>query len=81
MYLVPSDAWTETISKEAEEQANSYFQAVYHGKMTVDQLLTVLKQLRSSTVKKERVSLQRAFGHCLPIGIHHRFFLCQCYLP
>jgi CCR4-NOT transcription complex subunit 1 len=51
---IPSDAWTETISKEAEEQANSYFQAVYHGKMTVDQLLTVLKQLRSSTVKKER---------------------------
>lgn len=49
------DAWTEPISKEAEEQANAYFQAVYHGNMSVDQLLHTLKQFRASANKRERV--------------------------
>ena len=49
------DAWTEPISKEAEEQANAFFQAVYHGNMSVDQLLHTLKQFRASANKRERV--------------------------
>ena len=53
----PVDAWTEPISKEAEEQANTYFQAVYHGNMTVDQLLQTLKQFRGSANKRERVRI------------------------
>ena len=53
----PVDAWTEPISKEAEEQANTFFQAVYHGNMTVDQLLHTLKQFRGSANKRERVRI------------------------
>ena len=45
----------EQPSKEVDEKANAYFQAIYNGRMTVDHLLEVLKQFKDSQHKKEKV--------------------------
>ncbi len=42
-------------SKEVDEKANAYFQAIYNGRMAVDHLLEILKQFKDSQTKKEKV--------------------------
>jgi len=40
----------------ASDETHQFFEALYSGFMTVDKLLEILKQFRSSTVQKEKVS-------------------------
>ncbi|XP_064398380.1 CCR4-NOT transcription complex subunit 1-like [Halichondria panicea] len=44
----------QTFSKEVDDKANAYFQAIYNRGMTVDQLLDMLKQFKDSNNKKEK---------------------------
>ncbi len=45
----------QNFSKEVDDQANSYFQAIYNRGMSVDRLLEELKKFKDSPNKKERV--------------------------
>ena len=45
----------QTFSKEVDDKANAYFQAIYNRGMSVDKLLELLKQFKDSANKKERV--------------------------
>ena len=40
----------------ASDETHQLFEALYSGYMTVDKLLEALKQFRSSTIQKEKVS-------------------------
>jgi hypothetical protein len=46
----------QTFSKDVDDKANAYFQAIYNRGMNVDRLLDLLKQFKDSINKKERVS-------------------------
>ena len=46
----------QTFSKDVDDKANAYFQAIYNRGMNVDRLLELLKQFKDSLNKKERVS-------------------------
>lgn len=46
----------QNFSKEVDDTANSYFQAIYNRGMSVDRLLDELKKFKSSLIRKERVS-------------------------
>lgn len=48
---------TEQPSKDVDEKANAFFQAIYNSRMTVNHLLEVLKQFKDSPNKKEKVSI------------------------
>jgi len=39
----------------ASDETHQFFEALYSGFMTVDKLLEILKQFRSSTIQKEKV--------------------------
>ena len=54
----------EQPSKEVDEKANAYFQAIYNGRMTVDHLLEILKQFKDSQIKKEKVSFVYTYMQC-----------------
>ena len=45
----------QNFSKEVDDKANSYFQAIYNRGMSVDRLLDELKKFKDSQIKKERV--------------------------
>ena len=45
----------QSFSKEVDDKANSYFQAIYNRGMSVDRLLDELKKFKDSPVKKDRV--------------------------
>lgn len=45
----------EQPSKDVDEKANAYFQAIYNRGMSVDQLLEILRQFKESQNKKEKV--------------------------
>ncbi len=45
----------QTFSKEVDDKANAYFQAIYNQRMSVDRLLDLLKQFKDSSMKKDRV--------------------------
>lgn len=48
-----------TISKEAEDEANNYFQCIYNltsqDSLTIDNVLEMLKRFKESSVKREKV--------------------------
>lgn len=46
----------QQFSRDVDEKANAYFQAIYNGRMSVDRLLDVLNKFKESNSKKERVS-------------------------
>lgn len=46
----------QNFSKEVDDKANSYFQAIYNRGMSVDRLLEELKKFKDSQMKRERVS-------------------------
>lgn len=46
----------QNFSKEVDDKANSYFQAIYNRGMSVDRLLDELKKFKESQNRKERVS-------------------------
>lgn len=46
----------QNFSKEVDDKANSYFQAIYNRGMSVDRLLEELKKFKDSPNKKDRVS-------------------------
>jgi hypothetical protein len=46
----------QNFSKEVDDKANSYFQAIYNRGMSVDRLLDELKRFKDSQIKRERVS-------------------------
>lgn len=50
-----------TVSKEIEDEANSYFQRIYnhppHPTLSIDEVLEMLKKFQDSPNKRERVSL------------------------
>jgi CCR4-NOT transcription complex subunit 1 len=49
----------QSISKDVEDEANGYFQRLYHHpnpQMSVDDVLAMLKKFQDSTSKRERVS-------------------------
>ena len=48
---------SEQPSKDVDEKANAYFQAIYNRGMSVDQLLEVLRQFKESQNKKEKVCI------------------------
>lgn len=54
---------SQPISKEIEDEANSYFQRIYnhspHSSLPIDEVLEMLKRFQDSPVKRERV--------CIPI--------------
>ena len=54
----------QNFSKEVDDKANSYFQAIYNRGMSVDRLLEELKKFKDSQIKKERVSTMSLFGVC-----------------
>jgi len=54
----------QTFSKEVDDKANSYFQAIYNRGMSVDRLLDELKKFKDSPLKKDRVSMQAEFCCC-----------------
>ena len=45
----------EQPSKDVDERANAFFQAIYNSRMSVNQLLEILKQFKDSANKKEKV--------------------------
>ena len=45
----------QSFSKEVDDKANSYFQAIYNRGMSVDRLLDELKKFKDSPNKKDRV--------------------------
>ena len=45
----------QNFSKEVDDKANSYFQAIYNRGMSVDRLLEELKKFKDSQIKRERV--------------------------
>lgn len=56
---VPSDqlqlGGEQVFSKEVDDKANSYFQAIYNRGMSVDRLLDELKKFKDSPLEKDRV--------------------------
>lgn len=48
-----------TISKEAEDEANNYFQRIYNltsqDSLSIDNVLEMLKRFKDSSVKREKV--------------------------
>ena len=62
-------------SKEVDEKANAYFQAIYNGRMAVDHLLEILKQFKDSQTKKEKVIVLRTCYH----GNEEPLYCGQCY--
>lgn len=48
-----------TISKEAEDEANNYFQRIYNltsqDSLSIDNVLEMLKRFKDSPVKREKV--------------------------
>ena len=52
----------QTFSKEVDDKANSYFQAIYNRGMSVDRLLDELKKFKDSPLKKDRVSITFIVG-------------------
>ena len=55
----------EQPSKDVDEKANAYFQAIYNRGMSVDQLLDILKQFKDSQNRKEKVCLYNVFTSML----------------
>lgn len=45
----------QSFTRDVDEKANAYFQAIYNKSMSVDKLLELLKQFKDSSVKKDRV--------------------------
>lgn len=49
---------TQTVSKEVEDEANSYFQRIYnhppHPTLSIDEVLDMLKKFQDSPIKRER---------------------------
>ena len=45
----------QTFSKEVDDKANAYFQAIYNRGMRVNRLLDMLKQFKDSPNKRDRV--------------------------
>lgn len=39
------------------DETHQFFEALYSGLMTVDKLLDILKQFRSSSIQKEKVTM------------------------
>ena len=71
--MYPSE---QTFSKEVDERANAYFQAIYNRGVGVDSLLDLLKQFKDSPNKKERVCNYVPFLRSIIIFISfHSFFL------
>ena len=60
--MYPSE---QTFSKEVDERANAYFQAIYNRGVGVDSLLDLLKQFKDSPNKKERVCHYIMYHHCM----------------
>ena len=52
---------TEQPSKDVDEKANAYFQAIYNRGMSVNQLLEILKQFKDSPNKKEKVFINKLY--------------------
>lgn len=52
---------SQPISKEIEDEANSYFQRIYnhspHSSLPIDEVLEMLKRFQDSPVKRERVCI------------------------
>lgn len=50
------------VSKEIEDEANSYFQRIYnhppHPTLSIDEILDLLKKFQDSPHKRERVSVR-----------------------
>lgn len=48
-----------TVSKEVEDEANSYFQRIYnhppHPTLSIDEVLEMLKKFQDSSIKREKV--------------------------
>lgn len=44
----------QSFTRDVDEKANAYFQAIYNKSMSVDKLLELLKQFKDSSVKKDR---------------------------
>lgn len=55
--LIPE--MSQAVSKEVEDEANSYFQRIYnhppHPTLSIDEVLEMLKRFKESTIKKEKV--------------------------
>lgn len=47
----------QSFTRDVDEKANAYFQAIYNKSMSVDKLLELLKQFKDSSVKKDRVCI------------------------
>jgi CCR4-NOT transcription complex subunit 1 len=51
---------SQNVSKEIEDEANSYFQRIYnhppHPTLSIDEVLEMLKKFQDSPNKRERVS-------------------------
>lgn len=67
--LIPEMA--QIVSKEVEDEANSYFQRIYnhppHPTLSIDEVLEMLNKFKDSTNKRERVT-------------HLFSFFCLCFL-
>lgn len=65
----PFGEGNKPISKEIEDEANSYFQRIYnhppHPTLSTDEVLEILKRFMESKSQRERVSL--IFPHTLII--------------
>ena len=58
----------QQFSRDVDEKANAYFQAIYNRGMSVDRLLDILKQFKDSANKKERVSTETSSRAVLLAG-------------
>ena len=52
----------EQPSKDVDEKANAFFQAIYNSRMSVNQLLEILKKFKDSSNKKEKVHIKKAIS-------------------
>ena len=73
----------QSFSKEVDDKANSYFQAIYNRGMSVDRLLDELKKFKESPNKKERVCEGiSAINLCIQCDIQYcscRICTCVCF--
>ena len=62
----------QQFSRDVDEKANAYFQAIYNRGMSVDRLLDILKQFKDSANKKERVSEETSMCTVIVTGCKGR---------
>lgn len=79
--LGSSNPFAETnkpISKEIEDEANSYFQRIYnhppHPTLSTDEVLEILKRFMESKSQRERVSVE-TLPFTLEANVLHHFFI------